>query len=80
MPYEGIETLLKEFADRLPLPASFAELRAKGEPAIGLLWVLKVKYYPFIRGQDIGWSDNRISVYDNPKGSRAGCRQGVGFA
>lgn len=42
VPYEGIEGLLKEFADRLPLPASFAELRAKGEPAIDLLWVLKV--------------------------------------
>lgn len=41
VPYEGIEALLKEFADRLPLPASFAELRAKGEPAIDLLWVLK---------------------------------------
>lgn len=41
VPYEGIEGLLKEFADRLPLPASFAQLRAKGEPAIALLWVLK---------------------------------------
>lgn len=41
VPYEGVEGLLKEFADRLPLPASFSELREKGEPAIDLLWVLK---------------------------------------
>ncbi|KAG8917225.1 hypothetical protein FRC02_003271 [Tulasnella sp. 418] len=41
VPSDGIERLLTEFEDRLPLPPSFVERRNDGQEAITTTWVLK---------------------------------------
>lgn len=46
VPWEGIDVLLNEFKDRLPLPPSFEELRKSGKPSIDLYWVMKVGSLP----------------------------------